>query len=103
MNYDYKKQFLLQLKRNSSSIEFEAFPADIQNQIIQTNSKLGLALIVPRSENFSSGYAQVITVALVIMDSSRRSAASLAKLGRFQVPADFFQVDVLQLAYRVGR
>ncbi len=29
--------------------------------------------------------------------------APLAKLGRFQVPADFFQVDVLQLAYRVGR
>ena len=45
-------------------------------------------------------------------NKARRSAAEqevlaliaqLAKLGRFQVPADFFQVDVLQLAYRVGR
>ncbi len=42
---------------------------------------------------------------------SRRSAAEqlvlaliapLAKLGRFQAATDFFQIDVLHLAYRVG-
>ena len=29
--------------------------------------------------------------------------APLAKLGRFEVVADFFEAYVLQLAYRVGR
>ena len=39
--------------------EFESLPAHIQDEIIDRNSKMGLAVIVARSENFTSGYEQV--------------------------------------------
>ena len=39
--------------------DFEALPVDAQNEILKSNSMMGMAMIAGRSENFSSGYEQV--------------------------------------------
>ena len=58
-----------------------------------------------------ANFTNIVRTAFAPIDCSRRTTAEqevlalitpLAKLGRFEAAAYFFQVIVLQLAYRVG-
>ena len=42
-----------------TNYKFNELPAHLQDEIIQTNGQLGLALLLARSENFSKGFGQV--------------------------------------------
>ena len=42
-----------------SNCKFNELPDHLQDEIIQTNGQLGLALLLARSENFSKGFGQV--------------------------------------------
>ena len=61
----FRNLFSAQLERMKmvykTTTSFNELPCKIQDDIIQANSFLGIAMVVARSENFSTGYEQVIS------------------------------------------
>jgi hypothetical protein len=58
----FQRVFSAQMQRMKkifkSNAKFKELPNQIQDEIIQTNGLLGLALLLARSENFSKGFGQ---------------------------------------------